>query len=205
MAVDHWNIDNPHIHVLLRGRADDGQDLVINCDYIRQGFRERAADRVTLELGSRSEHEIPAGLEGGRCRALDGPRPIAPRHFRPPICCPGDADEDPELRRLVGRVASLERLGLAEQLGSAVDIEARPPVGLRDLGIRSDIIKTVHRAVSAADPDVAGFALHGDEATEPILGRLVDRGLHDELRAPPTPSSKASTRVRITVSLPIWR
>jgi hypothetical protein len=23
MAVDHWNTDNPHIHVLVRGRADD--------------------------------------------------------------------------------------------------------------------------------------------------------------------------------------
>src|SRR5580658_1575876 len=24
IAVDHWNTDNPHIHVLIRGRADDG-------------------------------------------------------------------------------------------------------------------------------------------------------------------------------------
>jgi Protein of unknown function (DUF3363) len=30
--------------------------------------------------------------------------------------------------------------------------------------------------------DVAGFALHGDEADEPVLGRLVERGLHDELK-----------------------
>src|SRR3546814_5011609 len=28
VAVDHWNTDNPHIHVLLRGKADDGTDLV---------------------------------------------------------------------------------------------------------------------------------------------------------------------------------
>jgi type IV secretory pathway VirD2 relaxase len=27
-VVDHWNTDNPHVHVLVRGRADDGQDLV---------------------------------------------------------------------------------------------------------------------------------------------------------------------------------
>src|SRR3546814_5153687 len=27
VAVDHWNTDNPHIHVLVRGRADDGGDL----------------------------------------------------------------------------------------------------------------------------------------------------------------------------------
>ena len=26
VAVDHWNTDNPHIHVLVRGRADDGAD-----------------------------------------------------------------------------------------------------------------------------------------------------------------------------------
>lgn len=40
---------NPHIHVLVRGRADDGQDLAISRDYISQGFRGRAAERVTLE------------------------------------------------------------------------------------------------------------------------------------------------------------
>jgi hypothetical protein len=39
VAVDHWNTDNPHIHVLVRGRADNGQDLVISRDYISQGFR----------------------------------------------------------------------------------------------------------------------------------------------------------------------
>ena len=38
VAVDHWNTDNPHIHVLVRGRADDGQDLVISRGYISQGF-----------------------------------------------------------------------------------------------------------------------------------------------------------------------
>jgi Protein of unknown function (DUF3363) len=55
---------------------------------------------------------------------------------------------------------------------------------LRDLGIRGDIIKTMHRAMSGADreADVAGFALHGDRPDEPVLGRLVERGLHDELK-----------------------
>ena len=32
------------------------------------------------------------------------------------------------------------------------------------------------------DPDVSGFALHGDEPAAPVLGRLVARGLHDELK-----------------------
>ena len=63
VAVDHWNTDNPHIHVLVRGRADDGADLVISRDYISQGFRGRAAERVTLELGPRSEQDIRTALE----------------------------------------------------------------------------------------------------------------------------------------------
>ena len=54
VAVDHWNTDNPHVHVLIRGRADDGQDLVISRDYISRGFRDRAAERVTVELGPRN-------------------------------------------------------------------------------------------------------------------------------------------------------
>jgi type IV secretory pathway VirD2 relaxase len=191
VAVDHWNTDNPHIHVLLRGRTDDGQDLVISRDYISNGFRNRAAERVTLELGPRSEQEIRAGLENEvgaeRWTSLDRSlRDISDEGGGVADLRPSDAREDPELRRLmVGRAAKLERLGLAEQVGSAQwTLKPGLEPALRDLGIRGDIIKTMHRAVSAADrqPDVAGFALHGDEASEPVLGRLVERGLHDELK-----------------------
>jgi type IV secretory pathway VirD2 relaxase len=31
--------DNPHIHVIVRGRSDDGRDLVIARDYISQDLR----------------------------------------------------------------------------------------------------------------------------------------------------------------------
>jgi hypothetical protein len=86
---------------------------------------------------------------------------------------------------MLGRAAKLERLGQAEQVGSARWI-LKPGLeqALRDLGTRGDIIKTIHRAVASAgrDPDVSGFALHGDEPTSPVIGRLVARGLHDELK-----------------------
>ena len=32
------------------------------------------------------------------------------------------------------------------------------------------------------EPDISGFALHGDDPSDPVLGRLVARGLHDELK-----------------------
>jgi type IV secretory pathway VirD2 relaxase len=190
VAVDHWNTDNPHVHVLIRGRADDGQDLVISRDYISRGFRDRAAERVTFELGPRSEHEIRTALEkeveAERWTSLDRAlRDVADDGGGVADLRPGGED-DPEMRRLMlGRAAKLERLGLAEQIGPA-QWTLKPGIEptLRDLGIRGDIIKTMHRAMSGADrePDIAGFAIHGDAPADPVLGRLVQRGLDDELK-----------------------
>jgi type IV secretory pathway VirD2 relaxase len=190
VAVDHWNTDNPHIHVLIRGRADDGQDLVISRDYISRGFRDRAAERVTFELGPRSEHEIRTALEkeveAERWTSIDRAlRDVADDGGGVADLRPGGED-DPEMRRLMlGRVAKLERLGLAEKVGPA-QWTLKPGIepALRDLGIRGDIIKTMHRAMSEADrePDIAGFAIHGDAPADPVLGRLVQRGLDDELK-----------------------
>jgi hypothetical protein len=86
---------------------------------------------------------------------------------------------------MIGRVTKLEHLGHAEQIKPGcwsliTDLEET----LRDLGIRDDIIKTMHRIMTggAREPDVSGFALHGDEPSNPVLGRLAARGLHDELK-----------------------
>jgi len=191
IAVDHWNTDNPHIHVLIRGRAEDGQDLVISRDYISRGFRDRAAERVTLELGPRSEREIRSALEreveAERWTSLDRAlRVAADEGAGVADLRPSASGEDPELRRLmVGRAAKLERFGFAEQVAPGCwtlkpDIEDK----LRDLSVRGDIIKTMHRAMSGfgREADVSGFALHGDEPADPVLGRLVERGLQDELK-----------------------
>jgi hypothetical protein len=86
---------------------------------------------------------------------------------------------------MVGRVAILERLGLAEQAEPGCwSLKPGLEETLRDIGIRGDIIKTMHRVMTGAgrEPDVSGFALHGDEPGSPVLGRLVARGLHDELK-----------------------
>jgi type IV secretory pathway VirD2 relaxase len=191
VAVEHWNTDNPHVHVLVRGRADDGQDLVVSRDYISNGLRARAAERVTLEMGPRSEQEIRAGLESEvgaeRWTSLDRSlRDISDEGGGVADLRPVGAGEDPKLRQLmIGRAAKLERLGLADQVGPAQwSLKPGLEPALRDLAIRGDIIKTMHRAMSGAgsEPDVARFALHGDQPAEPVLGRLVELGLHDELK-----------------------
>ena len=189
VAVDHWNTDNPHVHVLVRGRDESGADLVISRDYLTRGLRGQAEVLVALELGPRSEQAIRAGLERdvaaerwtGLDRALQASADEAGgvADLRP------GGSGDVELKRLmIGRAQTLERLGMAEAVGPAQwtlkpDLEST----LRAMGERGDVIRTMHRALSrgARDPDVSAFAIHGD-AQPSVLGRLADRGLHDELK-----------------------
>lgn len=187
IAVDHWNTDNPHVHVLVRGVADDGADLVISRDYISHGLRARAEALVSLELGPRSEREINTALErkvmSERWTALDQAlRRLADLDDGRIDLRAGAADPDRDTRRLlVGRAQVLERLGLAEPEGPAV-WRLRPDHErvLRALGERGDIIKTLHRAMGGQRP-AAELAPHGEQSAAPILGRLVGRGLHDEM------------------------
>ncbi|MEO7470446.1 MAG: DUF3363 domain-containing protein [Sphingobium limneticum] len=189
VAVDHWNTDNPHIHVLLRGVDETGADLVIDRDYIREGMRARAQERVTLELGPRSEREIQASLEqeveADRWTSLDRRLQRMAGGIDGLVDLRPGGDDEPEMRRLlVGRAQKLERMGLAEKEGPAVwSMRPGAEQALRDLSIRGDIIKTLHRAMgeSGRSIDPARLTLHDQGPGNPVIGRLVERGLHDEL------------------------
>lgn len=190
VAVDHWNTENPHIHILVRGKAADGRDLVIDKDYIRQGMRGRAEERVTIELGPRSEREIDRALarEVGADRWTSLDRRL--QRMADELGGVIDLRLDPLRtqssldRHLIGRAGKLERLGLATSIAPACwtlkpDLEPT----LRQLGVRSDIIKTMHRAMTGAgvEPELGRFAMHGGTASDSVIGRLIERGLHDEL------------------------
>ncbi|RWJ31971.1 VirD2 family relaxase/mobilization nuclease [Mesorhizobium sp.] len=190
VAIDHWNTDNPHIHVILRGRTDDGQDLVISRDYISEGMRARAQDLVTMELGQRTDREIRRNLErqveAERWTNLD--RQLMRDAHKGGIvdmAPPGDRHPDEFHALKVGRLRILESLDLAHQIGHAqwyISDEAEPT--LRALGERGDIIKRMHHALTerGIDRGIASFVLAGEALDDPVVGRLVDRGLDDELK-----------------------
>lgn len=186
-AVDHWNTDNPHVHIILRGRADDGQDLVIARDYIKEGMRARAADLVTQELGPRTDLDIRRNLErqveAERWTQLD--RQLV-RDSRVIDMAPDPNTRPDEYHALkVGRLRKLETLGLAEQVGPGQwMIDGRAEATLRELGERGDIIKRMHRALTECgiERGSASYVLAAESLDTPIIGRLVDRGLDDELK-----------------------
>jgi type IV secretory pathway VirD2 relaxase len=191
VAVDHWNTEHPHIHVLVRGRADDGTDLVISRDYIGTGFRARAGDLVTRELGPRTELEVRRGLEAevtaerwtrlDRALAREAARAEGVVDLRPER----EAGRDPLREIQIGRMRTLERLGLAEPAGPARWVlAAGTEQRLRALGERGDIIKRLHKTIAkdGASRAPSSWALEGESHGEPVIGRLIARGLDDELR-----------------------
>ncbi|ESZ40853.1 relaxase/mobilization nuclease domain-containing protein [Mesorhizobium sp. RSR565B] len=189
-GVDHWNTDNPHLHIILRGQTDDGQDLVISRDYIKEGMRARAADLVTQELGPRTDLDIHRNLqrqvEAERWTQLD--RQLV-RDGRDTgvvdLGSPANAQPDEFHVLKVGRVRKLETLGLAEQVGPGQwMIDDKAEATLRELGERGDIIKRMHRALTeqGIERGSASYVLAAERLDTPIVGRLVDRGLDDELK-----------------------
>ncbi|ESZ69214.1 VirD2 family relaxase/mobilization nuclease [Mesorhizobium sp. L103C105A0] len=189
-GVDHWNTDNPHLHIILRGRTDDGQDLVISRDYIKEGMRARAADLVTQELGPRTDLDIHRNLqrqvEAERWTQLD--RQLV-RDGRDTgvidLASTANAQPDEYYVLKVGRVRKLETLGLAEQVGPGQwIIDHKAEATLRELGERGDIIKRMHRALTeqGIERGAANYVLAAERLDTPIVGRLVDRGLDDELK-----------------------
>ena len=188
VAVDHFNTAHPHTHIMLRGIDDTGQNLIIAREYISHGIRERAAELATLDLGPRSDQEIEARLRHDigeeRLTAID--RRLARSMDADRLVT--SADHDPFQQSLrAGRLQKLASLGLAENVGAgrwqlAEDLEAT----LRTLGERGDIIRTMQRELTARklERPWLGRSLFGAGETdpEPIVGRVIARGLADEHR-----------------------
>ncbi|WP_213927822.1 relaxase/mobilization nuclease and DUF3363 domain-containing protein, partial [Serratia marcescens] len=185
VAVDHWNTDNPHTHLIVRGRDDTGRDLVIAGDYIAHGFRHRAAELATEWLGPRTELEIQQTwqreVKQERWTSLD-------RTLQREV---GEDDRvrierfnEPTLQRqrllLIGRLQRLQRLGLADEVQpSTWAIHADAEKTLRALGERGDIIRTMQRAMSGQPRELAVFEPADDGRT--LVGRVAAKGLADEL------------------------
>jgi len=189
-AVDHWNTEHPHVHLIVRGVRDDGQDLVISRDYIKEGMRDRARDLITQELGPRTDVDIQRSLErqvdADRFTQLDR-QLIRDGRATGVIDMAIDPNARPdEFHALkVGRLRKLETLGLAEQVGPGQwVIDTKAEATLRELGERGDIIKRMHRALTdrGIERGSAGYVLAAESLDAPVIGRLVDRGLDDELK-----------------------
>ncbi len=185
VAVDHFNTERPHTHIVLRGVDDRGDNLIIAREYISHGLRERASELVTLDLGPRTDREIEdrlrhdvdqerlTAIDRRLLRRIDSAREVSP------------ADNDPFQQSIAaGRLRRLKAMDLAEDIGAG---RYRLADGLEDtlrhMGERGDIIRLMQRELTARRLDRAGVDhVVATELREPLIGRLIQRGFSDEYR-----------------------
>jgi type IV secretory pathway VirD2 relaxase len=184
VAVDHHNTGHPHTHIVLRGRDDLGQDLVIARDYIAHGMRERASEIVTLDLGPRTDLEIDDRFarQVAQERFTDLDRALRRAATPEGDVSLADAKSGVAHHHWAGRLQSLSRMGLADETSPgrwhlSPDLETT----LRAMGERADIIKTMNREMAAQSlergpADLAVFEGRGGAA---VTGRVVSRALSD--------------------------
>ncbi|MET3591801.1 type IV secretory pathway VirD2 relaxase [Mesorhizobium shonense] len=186
VAVDHFNTGHPHTHIIVRGKDDRDENLVIARDYISSGLRERAAELVSLDLGPRTDLEIEQRLrremEQERFTSID--RQLLRMRDSEGLVAPHGRDA---FRQTLyqGRLRKLERMGLAAEVGYGHWLlDDAVEATLRRLAERGDIIKTMHceltgkgLARSAADC----LVYDAGQNTEAVVGRVVARGLSDEI------------------------
>ncbi|MCX5512866.1 hypothetical protein C3941_02765 [Kaistia algarum] len=189
VAVNHHNTGHPHVHVIVNGRDALGEDLVINGDYLANGIRERASELATLELGPVTEIEqrrkLMAEIDQDRLTRIDRAmiaeaedRLLDLRHV--PDNLRGQSDRTMRLRRL----GKLGDMGLAaEHVPGVWELNDRLEPTLRDLGERGDIIRTMQKAhlADGAERDPMTFQIHDAAPATPIVGRIIDKHLTDEL------------------------
>ncbi len=174
--------------MIVRGVDDTGKDLVIARDYLTRGLRERAAELVDLDLGPRSDREVArsmlAEIDQERFTGIDR-RLFAAADAERVTSGHGAGAFEQSLR--AGRLATLERMGLAEPLGGGrFRLASNLATTLIRMGERGDIVRTMQRAFTAARVTraAADQAIYDPAAPEaaPLTGRVLARGLADEHR-----------------------
>jgi type IV secretory pathway VirD2 relaxase len=187
VAVDHWDTDNPHTHIVLNGRtgrsANARDDLIISPDYMAHGMRLRAVEIATEWLGPRTEQEIRQGLlrevTQQRLTSLDRTLlrlavldvvDMAESQGTP------DATKRPLLR---SRLQRLEALALAERIDAhRWRLAPQTERSLTALGEQSDILRTMHRTLHGARRELR----IEQGASAEVVGRIAGKGLADELQ-----------------------
>ena len=161
VAIDHHNTAHPHVHVVIRGRDDAGQSLLLDREYVKHGVRARSRELATQMLGYRTEADRvrarEQALEVRRFGELDaileqrtGPGRLV--SFEDPVPASNRAAQ---LRlQLIGRLQFLERLGLATRAGAKtwrLSLDHRP--ALREMQLLGDVQKSLARGdLSITDP-----------------------------------------------------
>ena len=183
VAVNHHDTDHPHVHIVLRGKADDGKDLVIARNYITHGFRKRAEELATLELGPRRDIDIAQArmIEAQRDRFTSLDRDLLGRSENGAVALgkPQTTYDRFQKRLLLSRLRHLEKMNLAAREDGVWRLAPQLETTLKDMGRRGDIFRSMD-AVIGREFSFSNVCEFGRDAMpSKLVGRIVGSGAAD--------------------------
>lgn len=183
VAVSHFDTDQPHVHIVLRGRADDGKDLVIARNYITHGFRKRAEELATMELGPRRDIDIAkvrvAETKKERFTGLDRALLEQTEASVIHLVKPQTTYDRFQRRLLLARLRTLEGMKLATREHGQWRLSPHLETSLKELGRRGDIIRSMGAALG---PDLSASNVRefgGAHSPAKLIGRVAGSGAAD--------------------------
>lgn len=189
VAANHYDTGQPHTHIVIRGKRDDGTDLVMPKDYVSRGIRLRAQELVEIELGPVPQIEgrqrFARMVRQHRLTALD--RTMLNAADSGEVDLSGSAKPGQIWRRQLerARLKYLEGLGLSESLGKGRwQFADGASETLKRMGERGDIIKTMHRAMeNRKDRRIDASSFYDPSATnvQSVTGKILITGVGDDV------------------------
>lgn len=188
-AAVHYDTDDVHAHVIVRGVNDRGEDLVIGQDYVKEGFRRRAQEVATELLGERTLEEIQKSQE----REVDALRVTSLDRFMDKQAA---EDRTLDVRDKVnfgksifyeglikGRLRFLAASGLAvEQPPGVYMLKEDYQDDLRAIAQKNEAVKRLYPKIQDQSrlDGLSVYALKDGQGPT-VSGRIVDKGIMDEL------------------------
>ena len=191
VGVNHYDTGQPHTHLVINGKRDDGTDLVIPRKYISHGIRERAQGLVELELGPVPEIEgrnrLARTVSQERLTEIDRGLFRNVKDDILDLSAPARKGLHWKKQLARMRLKQLSNMGLAEPLGKGRWLIAKDTeMTLRQMGERDDIIKTMHRALKekhiARTMDASSIYSHTQTDAQNVTGKIIDKGIADDVK-----------------------
>lgn len=191
-AINHYDTDQPHAHVLVRGAHEDGRALFIPKAYMAHGFRARAEETAREHLGdltrAQAEERVRKEISLDRVTWLDRQLEKA-RDGNGVVHRDLTKDRGSVGALLRGRLQHLEGLGLAERAGGSWRVKPDFIDQLKELNQERDILRTIHRGMAAGrdapdifrDGQIAGRVVALDTAASARLATVRSAGERDVL------------------------
>lgn len=197
VAVAHYDTDNPHVHIVVNGKTDKGEELRISRGYMSSGMRERAGMVATQYLGHRTEQEVEITLQkeisAERYTTLDrkierlmdnsksdvGQKKVADLSFIPKNA---SGIFLKNRNNLLARLATLENMGLAyEDKPGVWVVENDFREKLQGVARYNEKMQVISLSVNLPDIDQKVILDDKTPVAKEITGKVVAKGLSNEL------------------------